>query len=79
MRNNTPEGSVLKLVADVKTRWNSAFFMLERFLHLRRVISEIIIESVSAPDIPTAVEMETLNQLRALLKPFEYVTREASG
>ncbi|XP_029160147.1 zinc finger BED domain-containing protein 1-like [Nylanderia fulva] len=79
MQNNIPEGSILKLVADVKTRWNSAFFMLERFLHLRRVISEIVIESVSAPDMPTAVEMETLNQLTALLKPFEYVTREASG
>lgn len=29
--------------------------------------------------MPGAVEIETLNQLTELLKPFEYVTREASG
>ncbi|CAH1109965.1 unnamed protein product [Psylliodes chrysocephalus] len=29
--------------------------------------------------MPSAVEMETLNELTAILKPFQYVTREASG
>lgn len=29
--------------------------------------------------MPGAVEIEILNQLTELLKPFEYVTREASG
>ena len=53
--------------------------MLERFLKLRIVISEIVIESVVAPNLPNAVQMETLNELTAVLKPFEYVTRESSG
>lgn len=30
-------------------------------------------------NLPSAVEMETLNELTVVLKPFEYVTREASG
>ncbi|GBP72859.1 hypothetical protein EVAR_48843_1 [Eumeta japonica] len=51
----------------------------ERFLKLRIVISEIVIESVVAPNLPSAVEMETLNELTAVLKPFEYVTRESLG
>lgn len=63
LRNNVSEESVLKLIAYVKTRWNSTFFMLERFLKLRRVISEIVIENVLAPDMPSALLKETLNQL----------------
>lgn len=53
--------------------------MIERFLKLRKVLSKIIIESIATPSFPNAVEMETLNELTAVLKLFEYVTKEASG
>lgn len=48
--------------------------MIER-LKLRIVISEIVIESVVPPNLPSAVEMETLNELSTVMKRFEYVTR----
>ncbi|GBP41621.1 hypothetical protein EVAR_34054_1 [Eumeta japonica] len=57
----------------------TAIIRAEHFLKPKRVISEIVIESVVAPNLPNAVEMATLNALTAVLKPFEHVAREASG
>lgn len=74
-----PEGKVMKVILDVKTRWNSTFFLLDRFLELSTILNEILLEKPFAPPMPTAIEIKKLKLLLQLLKPLEHVTREASA
>ncbi|XP_029674260.1 zinc finger BED domain-containing protein 4-like [Formica exsecta] len=79
MRNGVSEGSTKKLILDVSTRWNSVYYMLERFVELTKVCSELLLEDYASPEMPTASEIEIIKQLSSLLKPFEFVTKESSG
>lgn len=76
---NVSEGNVSKMILDVKTRWNSTFYMVERFLKLLTVVSQILINEKNSPEMPTAAEIDDLRHLVLLLKPFEYATTEISG
>ncbi|XP_026470197.1 zinc finger BED domain-containing protein 4-like [Ctenocephalides felis] len=69
----------LKLILDVKTRWNSCYYMLERFLKLAPYVAQITISDANAPVIVSAAEVETIRELSNLLQPLEYITRELSG
>ena len=64
---------------DVLTRWNSTFYMIERFLLLRQFPSTVLIKHAKGPPMVTASEIETLTEIIAILKPLEWVTREISG
>lgn len=64
------EGCVKKMILDVKTRWNSTFYMVE---------CPLTLQHISSPDMPTAIEINTLKQFKELLKPLEFVTKESSG
>lgn len=77
--SNVSEGNVSKMILDVKTRWNSTFYMVERFLKLLTIVSQIMINEKSSPEMPTAAEIADLRHLVVLLKPFEYATTEMSG
>lgn len=77
MRNGIPEGSIKKFIMDVKTRWNSVHYMLERFLELSKVCSEILLDDYASPGMPSGSEIEIIKQLISLLKPFEFVTKES--
>lgn len=74
-----PEGNVKKVILDVKTRWNSVYYMLERFIDIMKLCSEILIDDRNSPQMPSAQEIEVIKQIINLLRPFEYVTRELSG
>ena len=78
-RNGVPEGSVKKFILDVKTRWNSVYYMIQRFLEMTRICTDFVFESYGEFEMPLAYEIEILKQLTLLLKPFEFVTKESSG
>nr|CAD7444636.1 unnamed protein product [Timema bartmani] len=69
----------LKLILDVKTRWNSVYYMLERYIELSSIVHPILLQNPKAPLAPTATELSGAKQLLNILKPVEYVTREVSG
>ncbi|XP_039287793.1 E3 SUMO-protein ligase ZBED1-like [Nilaparvata lugens] len=73
------EGAVKKLILDVKTRWNSTYYMLERFIEMLKIVSEILLEKTTGPEMLTSTEIDVIKQLISLFKPFEFATREVSG
>lgn len=73
------EGCIKKMILGVKTRWNSTFYMIEQFIEMSSMLSPLVLQYVTAPEIPTAVEMDMLRQTLGLLKLLEFVTRESFG
>lgn len=79
LESNIPEGNIKKVILDVKTRWNSTFYMVQRFLELLPVINQILLNGDNNLDMLIAAEIADLRQLENLLKPFECATKEISG
>lgn len=65
----------LKLRLDVKTRWNSLYYMVDRFL----IATQLLLDVTDSPELVTGQEIEILKQLIPLLQLFAFVTRESSG
>ena len=69
----------LTLIQSVSTRWNSTFYMLERFLQLREVVASIVNFNKSAPPMLSATDMEFLQEFCTLFKSIGFATTQASG
>ncbi|KAK3933312.1 E3 SUMO-protein ligase ZBED1, partial [Frankliniella fusca] len=79
------ESSCLKLIQEVKTRWNSCYDMLERYLLLAPLVNRVILElqrsrasKARPPQIMTAEEEDTLKEVKDLLSPLARATLELS-
>lgn len=71
--------SFKKLILDVVTRWNSVYYMCERFLELKEVINQILLKHLNAPPILNAQEIENIKEMVNILRILEKVTKEISG
>lgn len=73
------EGNIKKLILDVRTRWNSSFYMINRFIDMLTTINEILITKPLSPPMLIANEIDCLKEITKILNIFEQVTVEASG
>lgn len=74
-----PEGKMLKLILDMKTRWNSTYYMLDRLIKLIPYISQILISYSDAPPMITTKNKEEVMEINTLLRPLEAMTTQISG
>ncbi|CAG4950274.1 unnamed protein product [Parnassius apollo] len=79
IENKIPDGKALKVILDVKTRWNSLYYMLERFLDLAPYISDIVFCKIDVPSMLTAVQLNTIKDVAYVMRSPETMTREASA
>ncbi|XP_026471060.1 zinc finger BED domain-containing protein 1-like [Ctenocephalides felis] len=79
LRQKQTGSQPLKLILDVKTLWNSVYYMLQRYVELAPIVHQILMLNTKAPPTPSAVEMQNIKTLMCILKPLEYVTKELSG
>lgn len=74
-----PESERKKLILDVKIRWNSTYYMIERFIELWSVIDEVVFVKYEIPERLTTDELITLKEILELLRPLEFVAQECSA
>ncbi|KAF2902210.1 hypothetical protein ILUMI_03986 [Ignelater luminosus] len=67
-----------QLVQDISTRWNSTFYMIERLLEQKRVISLYVADHDTLINL-TAQQWSLMEQYINLLKPFEEITKITSS
>ncbi|XP_008178823.1 zinc finger BED domain-containing protein 4-like [Acyrthosiphon pisum] len=68
-----------KLIQAVNTRWNSVFYMLERFVLLENSVRASLGLLENPPSSLTGVEWIVVKELCTVLRPFESATKVVSG
>ncbi|CAG4981300.1 unnamed protein product [Parnassius apollo] len=67
------------MILDVRTRWNSCFYMLQRFMELVSIVGSILLTRPEAPLMVPSSELDCIKEMIELLCPFEKLTKEFSG
>ncbi|KYN19747.1 Zinc finger BED domain-containing protein 1, partial [Trachymyrmex cornetzi] len=78
-RDGKTDGTILKFIQDVETRWNTTYYMLERFLALEDYVYPVMLKCANMPDMLTRIEILVLKDLVALMEPVASVITEISG
>lgn len=73
IRDGKTEGTILKFIQDVPTRWNSMLYMLERFLTLEEYVYPIMSKCPTTSDMLKREEMQMLNDVVSLIIPIDCV------
>ena len=68
-----------KLMQDISTRWNSTYYMLERFVELEDAIRGTLGLLDNPPQTLSADEWKITKELIQMLLPFEEATKAVSG
>jgi len=63
--------TVLKLKQDIRTRWNSTFFMLERIMKLKEPITIVMITLKNTPCHLNSDEWNIIEDIVPLLRLFD--------
>lgn len=68
-----------KLIQCVPTRWNSTYYLVQRFLEPRTVINDILFHHTNAPPMLSGSEISIASSVLLILRPMEAVTKETFG
>ncbi|XP_073844098.1 E3 SUMO-protein ligase ZBED1-like [Musca autumnalis] len=78
--------NALKLVQEVKTRWNSCYEMLDRFILLENQVGRVLMQMHTErnsrskpPTMLTGAELDAVEYVRNVLKPLYLITKEISA
>ncbi|CAH2000345.1 unnamed protein product [Acanthoscelides obtectus] len=78
-QENTGIETPLKVILDVATRWNSTYYMLERFIRLEEAIKSTVAIIDKELPVINVEEWNIIKELCLVLKPFEDASRALSG
>lgn len=83
---NKKDIECLKLVQEVRTRWNSLYLMIERYLHLNEFVGRVLLKlcrqkssKQKPPADLTTDEINSLTEIKDLLHPLYLITLELSS
>ncbi|XP_018371237.1 PREDICTED: zinc finger BED domain-containing protein 4-like [Trachymyrmex cornetzi] len=78
LQNGRTEGTLLKLIQSVSTRWNSTFAMIDRFIELSDIVGTLLLKYQNV-NMLSGNELLELKELSRVLKPFDHATRDLSS